>query len=388
MKVLVLGGDGYLGWPTAMHFSARGHDVVIIDNMVKRFWEAEAGVEPLVPTHTLHRRTAKWKAISGKEIGFVVADIAANPRALYKTLDAFRPEAIVHYAEQPSAPFSMMDRDKCVVTQTNNIAGTLNLMFGVRHACPDAHIVKLGTMGEYGTPNIDIEEGWLEVEHKGRRDRMLFPKKPGSFYHLSKVADSHNLEFACRAWGMRVTDLNQGVVYGTDTNETRLDPDLCTSFHYDAIFGTVLNRFVVQAVAGEPMTVYGKGGQTRGFLDIRDTLRCVELAVLNPADQGEFRVFNQFTEQFSVQQLAEKVTEVGRRLGLKPEIAHIENPRVEQEQHYYNAAHSRLLDLGLQPHLLGEDTIAGMIEHVKLHRDRIFPGFFKPDVRWNQRAGS
>jgi len=279
----------------------------------------------------------------------------------------------------------MMDRDKCVQTQINNVTGTLNVLFGLRHICPDAHIVKLGTMGEYGTPNVDIEEGWLDLEHNGRRDRVLFPKRPGSFYHLSKVHDSHNLEFACRIWGCRVTDLNQGVVYGIDTDETASGPDLHTSFHYDAVFGTVLNRFLVQAVHGLPLSVYGKGRQTRGFLNIRDTLRCVELAVLNPAQQGEFRVFNQFTEQFSVMELAERVQRVAKAGGLDVKIEHIPNPRIEAEEHYYNAKHSALPALGLKPHLLSDAVVENMIAMVRKMHGRIDPSIVSPGVKWRQK---
>ena len=385
MRILILGGDGYLGWPTAMHFSARGHDVMVADNMIKRYWEAEVGVEPLIPVPTLYARVKRWKEVSGHEIKLHVADIARNNRVLYEMLDRFRPEAVVHYAEQPSAPFSMIDREKCVQTQVNNVAGTLNLLFGLRHACPDAHIVKLGTMGEYGTPNIDIEEGWLDVTHNGRKDRVLYPKKPGSFYHLSKVHDSHNLEFACRIWGCRVTDLNQGVVYGIDTDETAKDAALATSFHYDAIFGTVLNRFIVQAVHGLPLSVYGKGGQTRSFLNIRDTLRCVELAVTNAARAGEFRVFNQFTEQFSVMDLAERVQRVARKRNLKAEIMHLPNPRVEAEEHYFNAKHSALPALGLKPHLLTDQVIEHMITMVQAAHGRIDPSIVEPKVAWRQK---
>ena len=211
----------------------------------------------------------------------------------------------------------MIDRKHAVYTQTNNVVGTLNLMYAIGEIDRDIHIVKLGTMGEYGQPNIDIEEGWLEVEHKGRKDRVLYPKKPGSFYHLSKVHDSHNLEFGCRIWDLRVTDLNQGVVYGQETEQTVLDPRLATRLDYDAVFGTVLNRFAIQAVLGQPLTVYGGGSQTRAFLDIRDTVECVRLACENPADAGEFRVFNQATEQFSLDELAKVVANSypGRRRG-------------------------------------------------------------------------
>jgi len=382
---MILGGDGYLGWPTAMYFSARGHDVAVVDNMIKRYWEAELGVEPLHHVPSMYSRVRRWREVAGKQIETFVGDIARNHRFLYGALERFKPDAIVHYAEQPSAPYSMMDRGKCVETQINNVAGTLNLLFGLRHVCPDAHIIKLGTMGEYGTPNIDIEEGWLELEHNGRKDRVLFPKKPGSFYHLSKVHDSHNLEFACRIWGCRVTDLNQGVVYGIDTDETLMDPELPTSFHYDGVFGTVLNRFVVQAVHGLPLSIFGKGGQTRGFLNIRDTLRCVELAALNPADKGKFRVFNQFTEQFSVLDLAERVARVGKRRKLDVKLEHSANPRIELEEHYYHPKHSALLSLGLQPHLLTDEVVDGMITAVQAASDRIDTNVVDAAVKWRQQ---
>ncbi|MCP5367814.1 MAG: NAD-dependent epimerase/dehydratase family protein [Hyphomicrobiales bacterium] len=386
MRILILGGDGYLGWPTAMYFSQRGHEVAVVDNLAKRVWEAEMGVEPLVPIRQLPTRIKRWREVSGREIALYVGDIAENHRFVYQLFDDFRPDAVVHYAEQPSAPFSMADREKCVMTQRNNVLGTLNVMFAMRHACPDTHIVKLGTMGEYGTPNIDIEEGWLELEHNGRKDRVMYPKKPGSFYHLSKVHDSNNLEFACRIWDMRVTDLNQGVVYGIDTDETALHRDLCTSFHYDAVFGTVLNRFIVQAVLGQPMTVYGRGNQTRGYLNIRDTLACVELATLNPAEPGEFRVFNQFTEQFSVNELAARVQSVAAAMGLAAEIDHVENPRIELEDHYYNARHSALVELGLVPHLLTDAVLAEMIDSVVRAKDRIDPELIMPRIHWRMRS--
>lgn len=384
MRVLVLGGDGYLGWPTAMYFANRGHEVMAVDNLGKRFWEAEIGVVPLIPLQTFQARVKRWNELTGKEIRYEVGDIADNHRFVYQLLEDFQPEAIIHYAEQPSAPYSMIDRSRCVKTQQNNVVGTLNLMFAMEHACPNAHLIKLGTMGEYGTPNIDIEEGWLEVEHNGRKDRMLYPKKPGSFYHLSKVHDSANLEFACRIWGMRVTDLNQGVVYGIDTDETVMDSAFETSFHYDAVFGTVLNRFAVQAVLGMPLTVYGKGGQTRGFLNIRDTLQCVELAANNPAEAGEFRVFNQFTEQFSVLELAEQVKRVGDACGLNVQIAHTENPRVELEEHYYNAKHSSLPNLGLRPNLLTDNVISHMIDVVEKYKDRIEQDQIEATIKWKQ----
>ena len=294
-----------------------------------------------------------------------------------------RPEAVIHYGEQPSAPYSMMSRERAVETQYTNVIGTLNLLFSLRDHVPDCHLVKLGTMGEYGTPNIDIEEGYIEIEHKGRRDVLPFPKLPGSLYHCSKVHDSTNVHFACRVWGLRATDLNQGVVYGIETSETAGDERLITRFDYDEIFGTVLNRFCVQAVIGHPLTVYGSGGQTRGFLNIRDTLRCVELAVENPAEQGEFRVFNQFTEQFSVTQLAELVKGAAEHLGYTVEVQHCENPRVEQEDHYFNAVHTKLIDLGLEPTLLGEELVASMIQAIERHKKHVIAGSIDPHTRWN-----
>jgi UDP-sulfoquinovose synthase len=288
---------------------------------------------------------------------------------------------VVHFAEQRSAPYSMIDRKHAVYTQTNNVVGTLNLLYAIAEVDPSIHLVKLGTMGEYGTPNIDIEEGYIEITHRGRTDVLPYPKQPGSFYHLSKVHDSANIMFACRIWGLRATDLNQGIVYGQETPETVLHPDLATRLDYDAVFGTVLNRFCVQAVIGHPLTVYGQGGQTRGMLDIRDTLACVELACTNPAEAGEFRVFNQFTESFSVNELAAMVSEAypGR-----VDVEHIDPPRVEKEDHYYRAAHTKLLDLGLVPHLLSQGTVSSILTVADRHRSRIDSRAIKPTVDWRQ----
>jgi UDP-sulfoquinovose synthase len=294
----------------------------------------------------------------------------------------FQPEVVIHYGEQPSAPYSLIDRDHAVLTQQNNVINTLNVLWAVRDITPDAHLVKLGTMGEYGTPNIDIEEGWIEIHHNGRSDRLPFPKLPASLYHCSKVHDSTNIEFATRAWGIRATDLNQGVVYGIETEETELDRRLLTRFDYDELFGTALNRFCLQAVIGHPLTVYGRGGQTRGYLNILDTLACVELASLNPADPGEFRVFNQFTEQFSVNELAEIVQRAGKEYGLEVAVQHIENPRVEKEEHYYNPKHTALLDLGLQPHLLSETLVESVFSVIERYRDRVITRAIMPQTTW------
>ena len=381
MRVLVLGGDGYLGWPTALHLSRGGYEVAVADNFARRGYDLEMGVDSLVPIASLHRRVECWEEVSGHRIDMFVGDLTEEA-FVYDMLGRFRPDAIVHFAEQRSAPYSMVDRKHAVYTQVNNVVGTLNLLYAIADTDPSIHLVKLGTMGEYGTPNIDIEEGYIEITHKGRTDVLPFPKQPGSFYHLSKVHDSHNIAFCCRAWGLRATDLNQGVVYGQSTPETMMHPDLATRFDYDAIFGTVLNRFVIQAAAGQPLTVYGKGGQTRGFLDIRDTLACVELAIKTPAAAGEFRVFNQFTETFSVNELADKVCAAAGGA----EIVHLEDPRVELEDHYYRAAHTKLLDLGLLPFLLGDEILSDLLVLARAQVHRIELSALQPQVMW--RASS
>ena len=380
-RVLVLGGDGYLGWPTAMYLSRGGYRVAVVDNFAKRAWELELGVQPLFPITTLHQRVRAWREVSENEIEVFVGDLT-DYRFVESVFRSFRPEAVIHYGEQPSAPYSMIDVRHATYTQANNVVGTLNVVFAIRDIVPDCHLVKLGTMGEYGTPDIDIEEGYLTVNHDGRSQRFLYPKTPGSLYHASKVHDSTNIHFACRIWGLRATDLNQGVVYGVETDESAMDEQLATSFHYDEVFGTALNRFCVQAAIGHPLTVYGKGGQTRGFLNIRDTMQCVELAVRNPAEPGEMRVFNQFTEQFSVSELADRVKAAAEHLGWSVEVVHAPNPRKEAEQHYYNAKHSKLLELGLQPHYLGEELIDSMLHKIERYRDRIDPSVLVQNVRW------
>ena len=383
MKIAVLGGDGYCGWATALHLSSKGHSVAIIDNFARRQWDFELGVQTLTPIRPLAERLVAWQELTGNNIETFVGDIT-DYDFLSSVISSFEPEAVVHFAEQRSAPYSMIDRKHAVFTQINNVAGTLNLLYAIRELTPECHLVKLGTMGEYGTPNIDIEEGYIEIEHNGRKDVLPFPKQPGSFYHLSKVHDSHNIAFCCKAWGIRATDLNQGVVYGTVTDETALDEALVNRFDYDDVFGTVLNRFCAQAALGHPLTVYGKGGQTRGFLDIRDTVRCIEIACLNPAKSGEFRVFNQFTEQFTVLQLAHMVEEAGKHHGLEVKVDHLPDPRVEAEEHYYNAKHSSLIKLGLQPHLLSNSLVDSLINIAVKYRDRIDPSHFLPQVNWRK----
>ncbi|RCJ34711.1 NAD-dependent dehydratase [Nostoc minutum NIES-26] len=383
MKVLVIGGDGYCGWATALYLSNRGYEVGILDSLVRRHWDNELGIETLTPIALIQQRLQRWQDLTGKSIDLFIGDIT-NYEFLKKTLDRFQPNAIVHFGEQRSAPFSMIDREHAVITQVNNVVGTLNLLYAMREDFPDCHLVKLGTMGEYGTPNIDIEEGYITIEHNGRKDTLPYPKQPGSMYHLSKVHDSHNIHFACRIWGLRATDLNQGVVYGVLTEETGMDELLINRLDYDGIFGTALNRFCIQATIAHPLTVYGKGGQTRGFLDIRDTVRCVELAIANPAQPGEFRVFNQFTEQFSVGDLALMVKKAGNAMGLNVEINNLDNPRVEKEEHYFNAKNTKLLDLGLQPHYLSDSLLDSLLNFAIKYQKRVDKKQILPKVSWHR----
>jgi len=383
MKILILGGDGYLGWPTAMFFSKQGHDVRILDNFVKKKIENEENVKPLFPQITLGERVDLWNKNVNKPIDFVVGDLL-NHRLLYDVLESFKPDTVIHYAEQPSAPYSMKDREACYFTQHNNVLGTINLLFGMKKHCPDAHLIKLGTMGEYGTPNIDIEEGWLEITHKGRKDRVLYPKKPMSFYHLSKVHDSNNIEFACRVWGTKCTDLNQGCVYGLETEESKMDEKMSTSFHYDQVFGTVINRFICQSIIGKDLTVYGNGTQTRGYLNIIDTLNCVNIATNNPASTGEFRVFNQYTEVLSINDIAKNIISAASQIGIKSKIKNLENPRTEQEDHYYKPNNESLIKLGLKPIKIGDNVLPNMMKKALQYKDRILEQTILPTIKWKQ----
>ena len=381
MKIMVLGGDGYCGWPTALYLSNRGHEVSIVDNFCRRQWDHELGAESLTPIRTLQERVRVWEELTGQQIQVYIGNVN-NFEFLATAMRDFYPDTVIHFAEQRAAPYSMIDREHAVFTQVNNVVGTLNLLYAIKEIVPECHLIKLGTMGEYGQPNIDIEEGFLEINHNNRTDILPFPMQPGSFYHLSKVHDSQNIMFCCRTWGIRATDLHQGVVYGTITDEIAKDKFLLNRFDYDDVFGTVLNRFCVQAAIGHPLTVYGKGGQTRGFIDIRDTVQCIELAVLNPPKMGEYRVMNQFTEQFSVQELANRVQEAGRSFGLNVEISHIPNPRVEKEAHYYNAKHTKLTNLGLRPHFLSKSLLDSLLNIAFDYRGRVNHDVIYPKVNW------
>jgi UDP-sulfoquinovose synthase len=381
LKVLVLGGDGYCGWPTSLHLSDAGHDVVIVDNFVRRTIDHELNASSLTPISEPKERIKAWEEVSGKRMALEYGDLL-DWEFVSELFERHKPEAVVHFAEQRAAPYSMIDRRHAVYTQHNNVIGNLNVLFAINEYVPQCHLVKLGTMGEYGQPNIDIEEGYIEIEHNGRKDTLPYPKQPGSWYHLSKVHDSHNIHFACNIWGLRATDLNQGVVYGTLTEQTEQDPRLANRFDYEEVFGTVLNRFCAQAAIGHPLTVYGNGSQTRGYLDIRDTVRCIELAVENPAKAGEMRVFNQFTEEFSVRELAQMVVEACGKLGVEARIEQVENPRVEKYDHYYNARHTKLLDLGLEPHYLSESLLDSLLNIAIDYRERVDSEVVMPSVSW------
>lgn len=381
MRILILGGDGYLGWPTAMNLSNLKHDVVVVDNYLRRNICREENVETLFEVPNLNERARIWEHESGRKIKVFIGDLT-KWSFIAEVFQKFKPDVIVHYAEQPSAPYSMLNRYAATKTIENNLVVTANVIFAAKEFTPDVHIVKLGTMGEYGTPNIDIEEGWIDIHHKNRHDKFLFPRQAGSLYHTTKIMDTDLLWFYVRMWGLKVTDLMQGPVYGLETYENKGNEDLYPFFNYDELFGTVVNRFIVQAVIDYPLTIYGKGGQTRGYLDIKDTLQCVKLAIENSPEQGQLRIFNQFVETFSVIGLAEKIKNVGRQFGLDVKIKSLPNPRKEAEDHYYNPAHTGLLDLGLKPHYLTDDALAEMFEIVLKYKDNVKTQAIFRGVKW------
>ncbi len=392
--ILILGGDGYLGWPTAMFFSKRGYDVTVVDNYFRRNACTELDVGMLYPLPTLIQRAKIWHELTGCEIKVVIDDLTEPSlmRALFNGVVEYtwamdnsytgQPDTVIHYAEQPSAPYSLINHRYANITLINNLTVTNNLMFAIRDFCRDTQIIKIGTMGEYGTPKIDIEEGWIEIEHKGKKDRFLYPRQASSLYHTTKIMDTDLLWFGVRMWDLKVTDLMQGPVYGIETEETKHDQRLQTLFNYDEIFGTILNRFVVQGVVNYPLTVYGKGGQTRGYLNINDTLQCVYMSAKTPAPKGSLRIFNQIMETFSANELAEKVQRVGNRLGYHIEINHLENPRKELETHYYNPTYQGLIDIGVEPHYLTDEVIAGMFHTVEKYKNNIRHDVIFRGIQW------
>lgn len=384
MRVFIAGVDGYLGWPLAQHLAARGHTVAGMDALLRRCWVEEVGSHSAIPVASIEERLRAFRQRFGADLHFYCANLLDYP-ALERSLAAFKPDAIVHLAEMPSASYSMMDQAHAAFTQHNNVIGSLNLLWAIKIVCPEAHLVKLGTMGEYGTPNLDIPEGFFEIEFRGRRDRVPFPRQAGSFYHWSKVHDSNNTMFACRVWKIRATDIMQGVVFGTRIDDTRPDPPLQTRLDFDQCFGTVINRFCCQAVIGHTLTIYGQGGQTRGFLPLRDSMQCLTLVIENPAEPGEYRVFNQFEHCYSVVELAKTVQKAGDALGLKITVQHFDNPRAELEQHYYRPDREHLIRLGYHPTYDIEPEIQAMLEDLVEHRERIAAKrhLLIPDIRWD-----
>ena len=384
MKILILGGDGYLGWPTAMHFSRQGEEVVVVDNYLRRDLCSETNSAWLFPLKSLQERSAVFQSKTGTKIEVEIGDLVDH-EFMNSLIKRYQPDVIVHYAEQPSAPFSMKDQASASLTLNNNLMVTHNMLQAVLQFCPECHIIKLGTMGEYGTPNIDIEEGWINISHNGRSDTFLYPRAASSLYHTTKVLDTDLIWFYVRAYGLTVTDLMQGPVYGFLTPESRLDEQLLPIFNYDDIFGTVLNRFMVQAVAGIPLTVYGEGGQTRGYLNLNDTLQCISLAMKNKPKTGELRILNQFTETFTVNELAHMVMKSGEEMGIRVKIKNIQNPRKELENHYYNPLHSGFEQLGLTPMLLTTEVLIEHIILIQKYKNKINKEQIIPRVNWSNK---
>lgn len=384
MKVFIAGVDGYLGWTLAQYLAARGNEVAGADLYLRRDWVAEMGSQSATPISRMTERLRAFRERYGKNLEFRKGDLK-DYNFVLNCLKVFMPDAIVHFGEMPSAPYSMMDVQHCVFTQVNNLTSTLNILYAMREVCPSSHLVKLGTMGEYGTPNIDIPEGFFTIEYRGRRDTLPFPRQAGSWYHQTKVHDSNNIMFACKIWGLCSTDIMQGVVFGTRIDEMGSDDRLLTRFDFDQCFGTAINRYCAQAVINEPLSPYGKGHQRRGFLPLRDSMQCLTLAIENPPDKGQYRVFNQFEEVYDVSELAEKVKKVGRELGLNVEIINTENPRKEMEEHYYNPDHKYLLDLGYKPTHDMEEELRIMLKDLLRYKNRIESRreALIPDIRWD-----
>ncbi len=384
MRVFIAGIDGYLGWALAQYLTARGHEVAGNDTYLRRQWVAEMESVSALPIFSMEERLEAFHERWNKALIFREGDLL-DYEFTRGFLEEFQPDAVVHLAEMPSAPYSMMDQKHSVFTQHNNVIGSLNILWAMKEVCPNAHLVKLGTMGEYGTPNIDIPEGFFEIEYRGRKDRLPFPRQANSFYHWSKVHDSGNTMFACRIWGLRSTDIMQGVVFGTQIDEMGDDPRLRSRLDFDQCFGTAVNRFCCQAVIDHPLTIYGRGGQTRGFLPLRDSMQCLTIAVENPPEAGEYRVFNQFEECYTVEELALKVQEAGKDVGLNVGIQYYDNPRAERDEHYYNPDRENLIKLGYQPHhdVLAEMRI--MLRDLMGHKERILAHqqILVPDIRWD-----
>ena len=384
MRVFIAGIDGYLGFPLAIYLSARGHEVAGADLLLRRQWVAEVGGVSALPVASREERIIAFKDACGADLDFRVGDLTdyAFVKGFFQD---FQPQAVVHLGQMPSAPYSMIDQAHCAWTQMNNIVNNLNILWAIKEAAPEAHLIKLGTMGEYGTPALDIPEGFFEVEFRGRKDRLPFPRQAGSWYHQSKVHDSHNTHFASKIWDLRATDIMQGVVFGARIEAMGGDQRLRTRLDFDQCFGTAINRFCCQAVIGHPLTLFGLGKQKRGFLPLADSMQCLGLAVENPPQAGEYRVFNQFEQAYSICELAHLVKDVAADIGLPVEIRRYDNPRKEMEEHYYNPDRQHLLDLGYQPTRDIKAVIKGMLLDLLDNRERIekHAEVLIPDIRWD-----
>lgn len=373
-----------------MHLAARGHNVAGFDNLDRRKNVEEVGSISATPIRSMDDRQAAFRRDRhhDQDIGmirFQYGDVT-DYDYLSKFVKSFKPDTIVHLGEQPSAPFSMKDQKHAVYTQHNNVIGTLNVIFAIREHVPDCALVKIGTMGEYGTPNIEIAENPIELEFKGRKEIIQFPKNAGSWYHQSKVHDTNNILFANKVYGLRATDIMQGVVYGTRTDEMTHD-DLLTRFDVDSDFGTAVNRFTAQAVIGHPLTPYGKGGQTRGYLALIDSVQCLTLAIENPPEKGEYRLFNQLAQTYSVNELAQIVKDVAyESYGIDIPIRSVDNPRVEKEEHFYQVEAQKLRKLGFRETRSIRAEVNIMLKDMIRFKDRILlcKGVMMPVSYWNK----
>lgn len=391
MRIIILGNDGYIGHSLTLHLLKLGHEVFGVDNYSRRARVNEIGSDSITPiTPAIGRRSY----LKHNYKGFVdQVDIHLGydqESFITQVISIFQPEAIVHLAEQPSAPWSMMDASTAAFTQAENVIGTLHLLWAIHEACPSAHLVKLGTMGEYGTPECDIPEGriprrpciWIKSNEHGEcpMSGLLFPRTAGSFYHLSKVMDTINIEFCCRNWGLRSTDIMQGVVFGLNNFE---GVEEMTRFDYDEHFGTALNRFCAQAIVEHPITIYGNGSQTRGFLTLQDSLQCITLAILNPPEQGTYRTLNQFENIYSIYTLANMVHSSAKQLNIDSYISHIKNPRNEAQDHYYKPDHQKLFDLGYRPNTNIQGEITKLVRQLLPFKDRVNKQIIYPTVKWS-----
>lgn len=394
---MITGIDGYLGWPLALRLGALGHTVGGIDTMFRRQWVKDVGSCSATPILTMPQRMQLYSEFVGNRLAFWQSDLT-NYQEVLKIYGEFKPDAIVYLGEQPSAPYSMIDAEQAISTQSNNILGTLATLWAMHRVCPKAHLLKLGTMGEYGTPHCDIPEGrfpkgsyWSQLTADGTMgtthqdlSNLIFPRCAGSWYHLTKVHDSYNVEFACRAWNLRSTDVMQGPVYGTRTEELKNEDRMATRLDFDEAFGTIINRFCVQAVLGIPLTVYGAGGQTRGYLPLEDSIRCMVLALEHPPQLGEYRTFNQFDRTYTILHLANEVVAAANELGITVEIGAHENPRIEAEHHYYNPDSSGLRAIGYHPIACMRSVLKEMIKDILPHETRLqnYADAVAPKTKW------